>query len=413
MNVSIGIDYIKQSDFQIDTSKHVHVDGMSGVGKSTLLVNLFIEHVRQGLGGLFVDPHGDTADQIIRLIPKSRMRDFIWIDPDATHVPRLNIFDYDDPKDKELGVESFITMMKALAGTAWGDETARVLVNAADAVVAHYDHPTALPVFRFMADGRFREKILRESRSPFLKFFKEQYDEKLRDSEQMSKFSPPINKVGKLLRPAIMPIIGQPKSLDFLEIMNKRRIVVCRFSKGRLGEEVAQILGSLVVSMVSISALKREKQKTRPPFMVVCDEVHNFVHGGRFGALLAESRKYAITLVTASQGLYQTPFARDLLANCPTQICFNVAGEDARLTAENWNVPHVAPQHLTGLPRYEFYVRTFDDKNFPTVRRLAAYRTIARRGDEANSTKLIKQSLMRWGSRRKDVEARILKFLAA
>ena len=97
--------------------------------------------------------------------------------------------------------------------------------------------------------------------------FKEQYDEKLRDSEQMSKFSPPINKVGKLLRPSILPIIGQPKSLDFLDIMNKKRIVVCRFSKGRLGEEIAQILGSLVVSMVSIAALEAEKQKKRPPFL--------------------------------------------------------------------------------------------------------------------------------------------------
>jgi len=55
-----------------------------------------------------------------RLIPKNRMRDFIWIDPDATHVPGINIFDYNDPKDKELAVESFQTMMKAIAGTAWG-----------------------------------------------------------------------------------------------------------------------------------------------------------------------------------------------------------------------------------------------------------------------------------------------------
>jgi len=72
--------------------------------------------------------------------------------------------------------------------------------------------------------------------------FKEQYDEKLRDSEQMSKFSPPINKVGKLLRPSIIPIIGQTKSLNSLDMMNTRKIVVCRFSKGRLGEEIAQIL---------------------------------------------------------------------------------------------------------------------------------------------------------------------------
>jgi hypothetical protein len=31
--------------------------------------------------------------------------------------------------------------------------------------------------------------------------------------------------------------------------------------------------------------------------MLVADEVHNFTHGGRFGTLLAESRKYGITLV--------------------------------------------------------------------------------------------------------------------
>jgi len=205
-----------------------------------------------------------------------------------------------------------------------------------------------------MADDSFREKILASSDKPLLKMFKEQYDEKLRDSEQMSKFSPPINKVGKLLRPSIIPIIGQTKSLDFLDIMNTRKIVVCRFSKGRLGEEIAQILGSLIVSMVSISALKREKQKARPPFMLVADEVHNFVHGGRFGTLLAESRKYGITLVLASQGMYQLPFAKDVFSNCPTQITFNVSGDDAKAIEENWNEEQVQATHITSLPRYSF-----------------------------------------------------------
>jgi DNA helicase HerA-like ATPase len=409
MNTSIGRDSIYQNDFSIDLTKHVNVEGMSGMGKSTLLVNLFIEHIRQGHGGLFIDPHGDTADQIARLIPKNRMRDFIWIDPDATHVPGINIFDYSDPKDKELGVESFQTMMKALAGTAWGDETARVLVNAADAVVEYFERPTAIPVFRFMADDEFRAKLLKESKNPFLKLFKQQYDDKLRESEQMSKFSPPINKLGKLLRPSIIPIIGQPKSLDFLEIMNKNRIVVCRFSKGRLGEEIAQILGSLVVSMVSISALKREKQRKRPPFMLVADEVHNFVHGGRFGTLLAESRKYGITLVLATQGMHQLPFAKDVFSNCPTQIAFNVSGEDAEAIATNWGED--ISNHIINLPRYQFYVRSFEN-DLPIVRRIEAYDNLKKRGDEANPTKLIKQSLMRWGTKKTITEQNIRRFLS-
>jgi hypothetical protein len=230
----------------------------------------------------------------------------------------------------------------------------------------------------------------------------------------MSKFSPPINKVGKLLRPSIIPIIGQPKSLDFLEVMNAKKIVVCRFSKGRLGEEVAQILGSLVVSMVSISALKRERQKKRPPFMLVADEVHNFTHGGRFGTLLAESRKYGISLVMASQGMYQLPFAADILANCPTQIVFNVSGEDAQAITDNWRwieyPEELRPADITALPRYTCYCRTFMGDE-PKVVKLRAGQVV-KRGDEANPTKLIKQSLMRWGSRKKDVLSRIGKFLS-
>jgi hypothetical protein len=327
-------------------------------------------------------------------------------------VPPFNPLHYNNAEELELAKESLFTTFKSLAGSAWGDESARVIMNAIDAVCEYFDHPTPVHIFRFMADDQFREKVLAASTSPLLRMFKEQYDEKLRDSEQMSKFSPPINKVGKLLRPQIIPIIGQTKSLDFLDIMNTKKIVVCRFSKGRLGEEVAQILGSLVVSMVSISALRREKQKNRPPFMLVADEVHNFVHGGRFGTLLAESRKYGITLVLASQGMYQLPFAKDVFSNCPTQIVFNVSGEDAKSIEENWNEQYVSATAITGLPRYVFFCRTFTDDS-PNAKRIIGWSGVAKRGDEANPTKLIKQSLMRWGTKRKDTIAKINHFLAS
>jgi hypothetical protein len=193
--------------------------------------------------------------------------------------------------------------------------------------------------------------------------------------------------------------------------MNKSRIVVCRFSKGRLGEEIAQILGSLVVSMVSISALKREKQKKRPPFLMVVDETHNFTHGGRFNTLLAEGRKFGIALVSGTQGMYQLPFARDLLANCPTQIVFNSSGEDAELMAKNWGM-ETAINQIIGMPRYRFMARTFEN-DIPKVRTVLADPAVQSRGDEANQTKLIKQSLMRWGTKKKDVEQKIYKFLAS
>jgi hypothetical protein len=198
--------------------------------------------------------------------------------------------------------------------------------------------------------------------------------------------------------------------------MNKKRIVVCRLSKGRLGEEIAQILGSLIVSMVSIAALKREKQTKRPSFMLVADEVQNFVHGGRFETLLAESREYGITLVLATQGMHQLPFAKDVFSNCPTQIAFNVSGQDAQAIADNWRwneyPEEVRPERITALPRYSSYCRTFVNDH-PQVIRLTSYPNIKSTGKETHPSKLIRHSLERWGINRRDIEAKINKFLAS
>ena len=143
---------------------------------------------------------------------------------------------------------------------------------------------------------------------------------------------------------------------------------------------------------------------------MVADETHNFIHGGRFGTLLAEGRKYGVALVSGTQGMYQLPFARDLLANCPTQIIFNASGEDAQLIAKNWG--HDIAMDITDLPRYRFKVRSFED-DLPIVRTIECFAPIKPRGDEANLTKLIKSSLERWGTDRREVEAKIYKFLAA
>jgi len=406
--MNIGHDDITQRPVSIDLTKHTNIEGGSGMGKSTLIANLFIDSIRDGAGGILIDPHGDLADLVKTMIPKSRLWDFIWFDPDAKNVIPLNPFSFKTPEELELAKESFFTIIKAIAGSAWGDESARVITNAIDAVCERFRNPSPVHVFRFLADDQFRKKVLADTDNPMLKMFERQYDEKLRDSDQMAKFSPPLNKVGKLMRPAILPIIGHDRSLDCLDIMNQRRIVVCRLSKGRLGEEISQILGSLIVSMVSIAALRREKQKDRPPFLMVVDETHNFTHGGRFSSLLAEGRKYGVSVVSATQGMYQLPFAKDLLANCGNQIIFNAAGEDAKLMAENWGQDIAA--NITDLPRYHFYLRSFKDDQ-PIVQMVKASVPIKRRGDEAKPTKLIKHSLERHGTDKKAVLEKIMRFL--
>src|SRR5665213_1746947 len=153
--IYIGKNYSKNNLVSIDASKHVNIEGMSGMGKSTLLARLFVEHIRAGGGGLFIDPHGETADEIATMIPTDRMWDFIWFDPEAARVPPFNPLFYRDAADLERGKESVFTTVKSLAGSAWGDESARVLWGALDAVCAQFPNPTPMHLYRFVADDKF------------------------------------------------------------------------------------------------------------------------------------------------------------------------------------------------------------------------------------------------------------------
>ncbi len=413
--ITIGKDNIYKQPYSIDPVRHISIIGGSGVGKSSLLEHMFVEWVKQGYGGMFCDPHGDSADHLPILIPKNRRRDIIWWDPDAQRVIPLNPLYFTAPEEQELSKEACLTILKALSGSesAWGNATPYNIRNDLDAVTESVQNPTLVHVFRFLVDSDYRTKLLDASQNPFVKLFQKQ----IASARDNSALAPGINKLAKLMRPNILPSIGQPNSIDLLKCMNENKIIICRLSKGRLGEETAQILYSLIISMVSIAALKREQQDIRPPFMIVADEAQNAIHGGRFGTLLAEARKYGISLVTAFQGFYQVPFMDDVLTNSATQIVFNPSGQDAHTMSKNWNSPDVTDQHLTELSRYEFYARTFNELNQPEVTKVLAPKNLKPRfkdneAQRAAFEKTINRSLEEWANDRTEVMKKINTFLA-
>lgn len=410
MNVTLGKDSLTKEPFVIDSAKHTIIQGGSGVGKSTLISNFCIQIIWQKGGLCLIDPHGDVADTVIRYIPKSRMRDVIWWDPSASHVPPFNPLYFKRSEDVELVKEALHSLLKYLAGTAWGPETDRIIVNALNAITQNFPIATVVHLFRFLADDEFRKGVLAKSEDPTLRMFAEQYDEKLRPSEQMAKFSPSINKTGKLLHPAIVSSLGQLDSLEPIEIMNRRRILICRFSKGRLGEEVAQILGSLVIALFAIAALQREHQKTRPEFTMIVDEMPTFVAAGGAKTILAETRKYGLSLISGFQLSDQIPDIMYYLSNCPNQIVFNSSGQDAELMAKNWGSDTKAKE-IVELKRYTFLARTFENDN-PKIRFVLGAKPI-RPLHRADPTKLIKHSLERWSKDRREVQSKVLKFLTS
>jgi hypothetical protein len=62
-------------------TKHVHVVGSSGTGKSTLLMQMILEDIRAGHGVGVLDPHGDLIDEVASRIPDARLSDTVYFDP--------------------------------------------------------------------------------------------------------------------------------------------------------------------------------------------------------------------------------------------------------------------------------------------------------------------------------------------
>jgi len=410
----IGTDNITGAPFRIDPTRHIAVIGGSGVGKSSLLERIFISFISQkGYGGAFFDPHGDSARKLPLMVPKHLRDNIIYCDPDEDACPQFNPLYFIDPELLEQAIESVATLLKTLSGSdsAWGNLTPYNVRNGLDVLTEFEKLATLVHLMRFLAAEKYRKQLLRKTVNPFVKLYAGL------DLEQ-DAFTAAINKVAKLMRPNILSVIGWPESLDLLECMNSGKIFIFRLSKGALGEETAQILYSLIISMFSIAALKRESQAVRPPFLIVADEAQNATAGGRMGVLLAEARKYGISLCIAQQGLYQTPLRDDILTNAATQIVFNCSGDDAKTMADNWKDENTHDFDLTNQSRYEFRVRSFNRSNQPVVRQVNALpaTTLRFKSDEEREAKLegiIYQSKMRYAVSRKRIQAKVKNILAS
>src|SRR6266487_5869802 len=67
-----------------DRRAHMYIIGKTGTGKSTLIANLARQDLVHGEGFALLDPHGDLAEQVLKLMPEERRADLIYFNvPDT------------------------------------------------------------------------------------------------------------------------------------------------------------------------------------------------------------------------------------------------------------------------------------------------------------------------------------------
>lgn len=184
-----------------------------------------------------------------------------------------------------------------------------------------------------------------------------QYDERfLREA-----VAPIQNKLGQfMMHPGIRHILGQVRTrVDFRFIMDTGRVFIANLSKGRLGPEKANLLGSLLVTQFQLAAMSRADvpEHQRRDFHLLIDVFQNFTTDS-FAAILAEARKYRLTLTLAHQYFDQLalPIRQAVFGNVGTLIAFRVGHTDAEVLEREVGGAFAAAL-FADLSRFEVLIR--------------------------------------------------------
>jgi hypothetical protein len=227
--------------------------------------------------------------------------------------------------------------------------------------------------------------------------------------------APIQNKLGQfLLNPVIRNILGQVRlKVDFRFIIDNHRLFIANLSKGRLGHDKANLLGSLLTALFQLAAMGRADQPEadRRDFYLFIDEFQNFTTDA-FAAMLAEARKYRLCLTLSHQYIDQlsVPVRQSVFGNAGTIVSFRVGNADAEVLQSEFGEAWPA-RHFVDLARYQVLVKLLENgtprepflaTTLPPLRICSS-----RRG------KLIALSRQRFATRRSAVEHRLARWLAA
>src|SRR5439155_17189987 len=144
------------------------------------------------------------------------------------------------------------------------------------------------------------------------------------------------NKLGQfLLNPVVRNILGQVKSrMNIPFVMDHQRLFLANLSKGRLGHDKANLLGSLLTTQFQLGAMARSTrpEKERQDFYLFVDEFQNFSTDA-FTSILAEARKYRLCLTLSHQYIDQLslPVRQAVFGNVGTVIAFRIGYADAEI----------------------------------------------------------------------------------
>lgn len=356
-----------------ERKRHMYVIGATGSGKTTLLTSMITHDIRSGNGVCVVDPHGDLAESLLYTVPEERLGDLIYFNPyDIKYPIGLNLLELtpgleedDALLEKEIITESVISLFRKVFSDAMASHPHRIEYILRNTIHTAFttENPTLFTIFELLNNPPFQKEVVQKlTDEHLLNFWKYEFG-KAGDFQKVKMVSPVTARIGRFLfSPSAKRILEQPKStINFDQIMDNKKILICNLSKGNLGEDTSEVMGIMILNKIQLASLKRARTEThlRNQYYLYVDEFQNFATPS-FVQMMSEARKYGVNLIIAEQSTSQQhdkSLTHTILANVGTVACFRSANpQDEELMLKQFS-PYVASGDITNLPAFNFYMK--------------------------------------------------------
>jgi len=356
-----------------ERARHLLLIGSTGSGKTTVMEYAAVQDIYAGRGLAFIDPHGDSAKKLLKVIPEERKNDVVYIAPNDVEYP-VGINPIEMPEgltgDKYLIERGRVTsaLVSIMRKVFSDDDSTAHNIEAIMRNVLHtaltVEGATIFTILKLLRNKKFRKNVLAKLDDERLKdFWREEFGEA--GSFQRVSMTKSVNHRIDAYESSVQTqrMLGQAKStISFEDIMDSGKILICNLGKGDINEDESALIGTTILAKLKLAAERRSSipEDQRRPFYVYVDEFQNFATKP-FATMMSEARKFKLYLTIAEQSTEQQEDAsltQTILGNARTLILFGTGSSvDEELLLPRF-APHVEQGELLNLPIYNFYLKT-------------------------------------------------------
>lgn len=317
--------------------------GVTGGGKSYYLIKKYTDLVMNGIAASLIDPHGDLADDCLRLLidrgyfksPNAYKK--LWY-IDFTLKDRFIPFNIlKQPfAHYTIGRNIAEAMKRAYPANLGGEGSAPVFTDMSQftSIVLSSNNLPITEATRLLAHKDYREKLLENTPHPQTQeYFHDRFD-RWDKRDQASKVESFLNKLSDLtITDPMFNALSQTENiLDFQKHINEGRSLI--FNIHVDDEETKRLLGCLLTVGFERAALTRTTNRSL--YHLLIDEFSSFstADGKTESSLLSQARKFNFILTLAHQTIGQLSESMiSSVQNMALETFFALGYDDAQLVA--------------------------------------------------------------------------------